>query len=200
MMVKIRSNTMDQDQFTQDEGGATHAPEPVGSSQEAAFTQQPALPFVPGSLEFYGTVQSASDTGITVSMPDGQALALMVVPGRTDLSHSKGTIPGVGQVIKVHATAKRDGSFIADKLARARTRDAHELGEAEYRGVTTGPVGPYMVLHFQVGTMVFSFPISATADLDDFGHRAHAIGADESIEAEVQFQGTRGMVVEVERE
>ena len=175
--------------------------EPLTASSSAP---QPSSPFVrSGSLEFSGTVQRVSATSITVRMPDGQTLAMAVIPGRTHLAHfdhdHDHDLPSKGQVIKAHATAQQDGSFTATKLARADRDDQHELAEAEYKGVTTSAVGVDRLLHFQVGTLAFSFPISATADLHDFGNRAQAIGANQPIEVEVAFQGTRGTVVEVER-
>ena len=190
--------------FDQDDSDLTNRPEAISDIQGGMFTQppsnqQPAGPFVPGSLEFYGTVQSVSAASIAVSMPDGQPLTLTVAPGQTDLSHNNNALPSQGQMINVHATAKSDGSFTANKLALADRASRHDLAEAEYRGATTSTVGSDLMLHFQVGTMAFSFPISATADLSDFDDRVQSIRANQPIEVEVEFQGTRGTIVEVDR-
>lgn len=181
------------DRFIPDDSGV------ATSSEPGVVTRRPAGAFASGSLEFYGKVRSVEGDSIAVSMPDGQLLTLDVIPGQTDLSRNSHTMPVVGQTIKAHAFARHDGSFTAMELARAGHSDRRERAEAEYRGVTTSAVGSDQVLHFQVGMMAFSFPISATADLSDFGDNARSIDVDEHVEVEVEFQGTHGTIVEVER-
>ncbi len=181
------------DRFIPDDSRAATIHEP------GAATQRPVVAFASGSLEFYGKVRNVEGDSIAVSMPDGKILTLDVIPGQTDLSHNNHDMPVVGQMIKAHAVARHDGSFTATEIARAGRGDRHDRAEAEYRGVTTSVVGSDMVLHFQVGMMAFSFPISATADLRDFDDRAQSIGADEHVEVVVEFQGAHGTIVEVER-
>jgi hypothetical protein len=178
--------------------GGTSATTPIATPTQPSPTQQPSA-YVPGSLDFLGTVQRVSSSNIAVSMPDGQVLVMNVVRGQTDLSHCNNVMPSKGQVIEAHATAKSDGSFTANELAFPDSHGQHDRSQIDYHGVTTSAVGSDLVLHFQVGRMRFSFPISPTTDLGDFNHHAQSIGMHQSIEAHVQFHGTSGTVVEVDR-
>ncbi len=178
-------------------GQATTTPQ--GSASTPSPTTPPSSRIVAGSIEFYGTVRSVSASTIAVSMPDGQTLTMSIVSGKTDLSHNNNVVPTTGQFIEVEAATLADGSFVATQLARSDPNDQHDWAEIDYRGETTSAVGSDLVLHFQVGKMTFSFPISATADVSDFGNRVQSIGANQAIEAEVQFQATHGTVVEIDR-
>ena len=170
----------------------------AAASTQPSPTQQSGA-YMPGFLAFYGTVQRVSPSSIAVGMPDGQALVMNVVAGQTDLSRCNNALPSKGQVIEAHATANNDGSFTANSLAFADMHDQHDRAQVEYHGVTTSAVGSDGALHFQVGDMRFSYPISSTANLGDFNHHAQSIGANQSIDAHVQFQGASGTVVEVGR-
>lgn len=164
---------------------------------QSSVTQQPGA-YTPGTLVFYGTVRQVSASSITVAMPDGHDLVMNVVSGRTDLSRCGNALPRLGQVIEAHATATSNGNFTANSLAFADMLDQHERAQVEYHGATTSAVGSDNVLHFQVGTMRFSFPINSTAHLDDFNHHAQSIGAHQQIDAHVRFQGVNGTVIEVD--
>ena len=172
-------------------------PPAAGTSTQPSPTQ-PSGAIVAGNLAFYGTVRQVSANSVTVGMPDGQTVVLHVVAGQTDLSRCNNALPGAGQAVEAHATANHDGSFTASSLAFANMPDQHDSSQVEYHGVTTSAVGADRTLHFQVGGMRFSFPISSSANLSEFNHDAQSIGANQMIDAHVQFQGANGTVVEVD--
>lgn len=177
----------------------------AGSGTNGSGTTAPTATSAPptstttGTLTFYGTVTQVSPTSVTVTMPDGHAVALHMVAGQTDLSGCDGTMPRTGQQIQAHAAAHHDGTYTATSLAYPHMADHHDTSQVEYHGITTSAVGADRVLHFQVGSTQYAFPVSATADLGDFGHSAQAIGANQSVDVHVQFVGTTGTVIEVDR-
>jgi len=150
-------------------------------------------PNEPGSVSFTGTVQSVSSTGIVVSMPDSSTLS-MIINGQTDLSDFHGTLPSVGQLIKVDASANTsDGSLIATKLKSADSSDS----TVDYTGMTTSAVGADNVLQFRIGNRDFRFTIvPGTTELKGFS-TPQSIGSNATVQVKVQFQGTNGIIQEV---
>lgn len=151
----------------------------------------------PGSINFTGSVQSASGSSIVVKMPDGSTLA-MVVNAQSDESKFNGAQPAVGQMITVEATAQPNGSFVATKVKPADSSDT--TSTVDFQGVTTQAVGSDNTLHFSVGNRSFSFTIGTGADLKDFAGNAHTITGNTQVKVEVQFNGTTGTVVKVDRQ
>lgn len=149
----------------------------------------------PGSIEFIGNVQSANSSLIVVKMPDSSTLSL-VVNGQTDLSKFNGSLPSVGQVVKVSATAS-NGSFIATELKPADSGDLQDQNTVKFQGVTTQSVGSDRVIHFAVGNRNFSFPIISTAELKDFNGNAQSIANATSVKVDVQFNGISGTALDV---
>ena len=149
----------------------------------------------PGSIDFIGSVQSANSALIVVKMPDNSTLSL-VVNGQTDLSKFNGSLPGVGQVVKVSATAS-NGSFIATELKPTDSGDLQDQNTVKFQGVTTQSVGSDRVIHFAVGNRNFSFPIISTAELKDFNGNAQSIANATSVKVDVQFNGISGTALDV---
>ena len=149
----------------------------------------------PGSIDFIGNVQSANSALIVVKMPDNSTLSL-VVNGQTDLSKFNGSLPGVGQVVKVSATAS-NGSFIATELKPTDSGDLQDQNTVKFQGVTIQSVGSDRVIHFAVGNRNFSFPIISTAELKDFNGNAQSIANATSVKVDVQFNGNSGTALDV---
>ena len=79
-----------------------------------------------------------------------------------------------------------DGSFTATILKPAVSGDP-DRNVIAYTGITTSTVGADRVLHFTVGDKSYTFPLPATAVLNDFGGNAQAIGNNVSVKVKVQF-------------
>lgn len=153
----------------------------------------------PGSIDFIGKVQSVSSSSIVVSMPNGSTLSMNIVNGQTDLSKFNGALPGAGQTIKVAAMANTsNGSFTAVELKPTDSGDLQDQYTVTYKGVTISAVGSDRVIHFAVGNKSFSFPIAATANLEDFTNNAQSIGNNVGVKVTVQFSGTTGTAIKVE--
>jgi len=153
----------------------------------------------PGTIDFMGTVQSASNGSITVRMPDGQGLPMSIVNGQTDLGDLNGALPSVGQSVKVTATANpTDGSFTASKLDIAKPDQAQDQNTVKYQGITTSGVGTDNKLNFKVGNKSFSYPIGTGAELKDFNFNAQSIGSGFTVKAKVVFNGTTGTAISVD--
>jgi hypothetical protein len=153
-----------------------------------------------GNISFIGKVQSASNSSIVVSMPDGSTLSMNIVNGQTDLSDFNGSLPGANQLIKVDANSNSDGSFTATKLSATDsgdTSDSTKLNTVDFQGVTTSAVGSDGVIHFKVGNKSFSFTIGSNTDLGDFNNNAQSIQANQAVKVEVLFNGATGSVVKV---
>jgi hypothetical protein len=159
-------------------------------------TEVPGAPEL-GSISFTGTVKSVSNSNIQVSMPDGKVLSMNIVNGQTDLGEN-GTLPTVGQLIKVKAITNSDGSFMAKSLKVADSNDMQDQNVVEYQGVTTSAVGSDGVIHFKVGNDNYSYTINAsTTQVKDFPN-AQAIGANQPVKVKVQFNGSTAVVLQVQ--
>ncbi len=152
----------------------------------------------PGNIQFIGSVQSVGNGSIVVKMPDGSTLS-MTVNAQTDNSDFNGAQPGVGQFIKVKATANSDGSFSATELKSTNNNDLQDKNTVEYQGVTTSAVGSDGFIHFGVGNKSYSFHIAAGADLSDFNNNAQSIGNNQVAKVKVVFQGATGSVTNVSK-
>ena len=148
----------------------------------------------PGSMSFYGHVQSAGNNSLVVTMPTGGMLSF-TTNGATDLKDWNNGLPAVGTFVKVEVNANSDGSFTATKVGNVD--QSNDTTQAEYTGVTTAMVGSDHVLHFKVGNQSFSFPIASTADLGDFNGNAQAIQSGANIKVTVQFNGSNGSVIKI---
>lgn len=152
----------------------------------------------PGSINFTGKVQSASNNSIVVSLPDGSSLTMSIVSGQTNLSDFNNALPTAGQTITVQATANTtDGSFLASKLGQADSGDLQNQNVVDFQGVTTSAVGADHVIHFKVGNKSFSYAIGSNADLGDFSGNAQNIGNHANVKVEVTFNGTTGTATKV---
>ena len=152
----------------------------------------------PGNIQFIGSVQTVGNGSIVVKMPDGSILS-MTVNAQTDNSDFNGAQPGVGQFIKVKATANSDGSFSATELKSTNNGDLQDKNTVEYQGVTTSAVGSDGFIHFGVGNKSYSFHIAAGADLSDFNNNAQSIGNNQVAKVKVVFQGATGSVTKVSK-
>ena len=150
----------------------------------------------PGSMTFYGNVQSVSNGSLVVTMPTGGTLSF-TTNGSTDLndwSNNSNRLPGVGTQVKVVVNANSDGSFTATKVGNVDS--GNNTTQAQYTGVTTAAVGSDRVLHFTVGNKSFSFPIASGTDLSAFSNGSIPSGA--TVTVTVQFNGSNGSVTTVE--
>ncbi len=150
----------------------------------------------PGSIDFIGSVRSVNSSSIVVSMPDGSTLSMSIVSGQTDLSKFNGALPGVGQVIKVSATAN-NGSFTASELKPTDSGDLQDQNSVTFQGVTTQAVGSDRVIHFAVGNRSFNYAIASTAELKDFSGNAQSIANSTPVKVKVQYTGTSGSALDV---
>lgn len=149
----------------------------------------------PGSITFYGRVQSVGNNSLVVTMPTGGTLSF-TTNGTTDLKDWNNGLPGVGTNVKVEVNANSDGSFTATKVGNVDP-GKDDTNKADFTGVTTAAVGSNHVLNFKVGNKSFSFPIASTADLKDFNGNAQSIQNGANIKVTVQFVGSNGSVTDV---
>ncbi len=147
----------------------------------------------PGSMTFYGSVQSAGSNSLVVTMPTGSTLSF-TTNALTDLKDWNNGLPGVGTRVKVEVTANSDGSFTATKVGNVTTGD--DTTQAQYTGVTTAAVGSDRVIRFTVGNKSFSFAIPSNADLSAFSNGSIPSGA--TVKVKVQFNGSTGSVTKVD--
>ncbi|HYL44182.1 MAG TPA: DUF5666 domain-containing protein [Ktedonobacteraceae bacterium] len=152
----------------------------------------------PGNIQFIGSVQSVGNGSIVVKMPDGSSLS-MSVNAQTENSDFNGAQPGVGQFIKVKATANTDGSFSAAELKSTDNSDPQDKNTVEYQGITTSAVGSDGFIHFGVGNKSYSFHIGAGADLSDFNNNAQSISNNQAVKVKVVFQGATGSITKVSK-
>lgn len=162
--------------------------ETPGVDETPSATEPPSA----GSISFTGTVQSASSSSLAVTLPDGSTSITMAINAQTDQSDLNGTQLHNGQLVKVDANASGNG-FVATKIKTADSSD----NTVDFQGTTTQAVGSDNVLHFSVGSQSFSYAISSSADLGDFGGHASSIASGAAVKVKVQFTGSTGSVVKV---
>lgn len=148
----------------------------------------------PGSIQFIGKVQSATNSSLVAAMPNGQHLTVSIVNGQTDMSDFNGSLPTTGQLIKVEASANTNGSYIATKLGITDSSNLQDQNIVQYQGLTTSAVSTDNVIHLQVGTQHLSFTIGSSADLSDFNGNAQSITSNLSVKVEVLYQGSSVIV------
>lgn len=154
---------------------------------------------VQGSIEFTGRVQGVNNNNVTVSLPNGEGLAVAIINGRTDLSDMNGTQPGAGQTLKIKAVTDQGGNFTATKLSMPKADDQQQdLNTVQYQGMTTSAVGGNNQISFKVGNKSYSYPIGAGADLKDFNGNAQSIGNNIPVKVKVIFNGNSGTAVSVD--
>jgi Domain of unknown function (DUF5666) len=151
----------------------------------------------PGSIAFIGKVQSVTNSALVVVMPNGQNMSMSIVNGQTDISDFNGSLPTVGQMIKVEATTNTDGTFMATKLSVTDSSDLQDPNLVKYQGLTTSAVGTDNVLHLKVGNQSLIFTISSSADLGDFNNNAQSITSNLPVKVDVLYQGSTSIVQKV---
>lgn len=152
----------------------------------------------PGSIDFIGKLQSSNANSLNVSLPNGDMLtvALAATTDRSDLA----VLPAQGQYVKVKALANTDGSFSAEKLGQVDGGDIQnpvKLNTIDFQGVTTSAVGGDNLIHFNVGHKSFTATIGATTEVKNFAN-AQAIGNNQAVKVEVQFNGANATVLKVD--
>jgi Domain of unknown function (DUF5666) len=145
----------------------------------------------PGSMTFYGSVQSTGSNSLVVTMPTGGTLSF-TTNSATDLKDWNNGLPSVGTQVKVAVNANSDGSFTATKVGNVDA--ANNNTQAVYTGVTTAAVGSDHIIHFTVGNKSFSFAIASNADLSAFNGN---IANGTTVTVTVQFSGSTGSVTQV---
>jgi len=151
----------------------------------------------PGSIAFIGKVQSVTNSSLVVAMPSGQNLSMSIVNGQTDMKDLNGSLPSVGQLIKVEASTNTNGTFMATRLSVADSGDLQDQNLVKYQGLTTSAVGTDHILHLKVGNQSLTFTISSSADLGDFNNNAQSITSNQSVKVEVLYQGSTSIVQKV---
>jgi len=176
--------------FTLSNSQGTPTTDETSTTNETPTNETPTAN-EPGSMTFYGTVQSAGSNSLVVTMPNGGTLSF-TTNGATDLKDWNNSLPSVGTHVKVEVTANTDGSFTATKVGNVDIKD--NATQAQFTGVTTAAVGSDHVLHFAVGNKSFSFAIASNADLSAFNG---SIPSRATISVTVQFNGSTGSVISV---
>lgn len=169
-----------------------------GTPTETSSPNETETPAVnePGSMTFYGTVQSQGSNSLVVTMPSGGTLSF-TTNSSTDLKDwPNNGLPSVGTKVKVEVNANTDGSFTATKVGNVDATNT-DTNQATYTGVTTAAVGSDHVIHFAVGNKSFNFSIASNADLSDFNGNAQSIQNNANVKVTVQFSGSSGSAIEV---
>jgi len=161
---------------------ATHLP--PTATQPSASTATPVA-FKAGGISFIGPVKSITSSSLVMSAPNGQTVTLAIT-AQTDRSAFGGSLPTGGSSVDMDSAVNPDGSFTATILKPAVSGDP-DRNVIAYTGITTSTVGADRVLHFTVGDKSYTFPLPATAVLNDFGGNAQAIGNNVSVKVKVQF-------------
>jgi hypothetical protein len=157
----------------------------------------------PGKLDFYGKVQSINASGITVAMPNGDAIT-MAINAQTDRdSDFANGQPTIGQQIELKGITNQDGTFTATKLGFLKQDDLSDtvkLNTVDFEGVTTSTVGSDKALHFTVGNKPYTFTLNtATTEIKHFNtNQPQAIPNNQPVKVTVQFNGSNGTVTKVE--
>ena len=79
------------------------------------------------------------------------------------------------------------------------TTEAEE-NTIEFHGTITRRVGADHMLHFTVGSIPWSIPLTASTDLHKMGGSAECLQPNQKVEIEVQVTGNQMVVTEVEPE
>lgn len=172
--------------------GVNESPEATGTPEAG---ETPSATNGTDSISFIGPVQSASSSSLTAKLPDGSSLTV-AINAQTDLSSLNGTQLSTGQTVKVDALAGANG-FVAEKIKLADAGDQADANTVDFQGHVTQAVGSDHVLHFTVGNRTFSYAISSSADLSDFGGNASAITSGQAVKVKVQFTGTTGSIIKI---
>jgi hypothetical protein len=169
---------------------------PTATQAAAATpTQASTVAFKAGGISFIGAAKSVNSSSIVMSAPNGQTFTLKITP-QTNLSGYGGSLPTVGSSVDMDSAANPDGSYSATILKPARAGDP-DVNVIAYTGITTSAVGANRVIHMVAGLKSYTFTISPTANLADFGGNAQAIGNNASVKVKVQYNGSTTTVVSV---
>jgi serine/threonine protein kinase len=155
--------------------------------------QTPTTIIEPGSIIFFGTVQSVGSNSMVVTMPTGGTLSF-TINSSTDLGDFNNNLAavGVGTLVNAQVVANADGSFTATKVSNGN--GGNSVNQAMFTGVTTAAVGSDRVIHFTVGNKSFSFPIASATDLSAFNGN---IPSGATVSVTVQFSGSTGTAIAV---
>lgn len=112
--------------------------------------------------------------------------------------HRAGTIPVVFRS-SGHAQTVSGGEPPAGKeLMKQNSEEESEHNTIEFHGTTTSRVGADNLLHFTVGSISWSIPLTANTDLHEVGGSSQSIQPNQKVEVEVQVTGTHMVVTKVE--
>lgn len=181
--------------FTLDNNEGSPTTNDTPTSNDTPTTNETSTTNEPGSMTFYGHVQSEGGNSFVVTMPNGGALSF-TTNSNTDLSDWTGNsngLPSIGTLVKVEVTANNDGSFTATKVGNVDQNN--NSTQAQYTGVTTAAASSGQVLHFTVGNQSFSFPIAPGTQLSGFNG---SIPSGSTVSITVQFNGSNGSIISVE--
>ena len=168
---------------------------PTATQSAAVTPTQQSVAFKAGGISFIGPVKSVTSSSLVMTAPNGQTFTLKITP-QTDLSGYSGSLPTVGASVDMDSAANPDGSYSATILKPSRQGDP-DLNVIAYTGITTSAVGADRVIHLTAGLKSYTFTISPTANLSDFGGNAQAIGNNTSVKVKVQYNGSATTVVSV---
>jgi hypothetical protein len=172
--------------------------ETPGVNEGPEGTETPETPSASSqadSISFTGPVQNASSSSLTATLPDGSALTV-AINAQSDLSGLSGAQLHTGQSVKVDALASAHG-FVAEKIKLADAGDQSDAQTVDFKGHASGPIGADKILHFSVGSQLFSYILGSTVDLSDFGGNASAVSSGTAIKVTVLFNGKTGSVSKI---
>ncbi len=182
----ISSDPVSQDQTTP---GNTTPQATTGTTQQTS---------VQGTISFIGKIQSITSNSAVVSMPNGSTLSMSLTQNtdRGDVNVPLNT----GTQVKVKAITNLDGSFQASSLKTLdndHPQQNNDLNTVSFQGVTTNTVGSDNVLHFKVGSQVFTAQINNNTELKNLNN-PQAINNNQPIKVDILYNGNNGSAVKVE--
>ncbi len=101
------------------------------SANDTPTTETPTVN-EPGSMTFYGSVQSTGSNSLVVTMPTGGTLSF-TTNGSTDLKDWNNGLPSVGTQVKVVVNANSDGTFTATKVGNVDSCEQYHPGAVHRR-------------------------------------------------------------------
>ncbi len=151
---------------------------------QSSPTAQPVA-FKAGGISFIGPVKSITSSSLVMSAPNGKTYTIAIT-AQTDLSAYGGSLPTVGASVNMNSEINPNASLTATILQPAQPGDP-DTNVITYTGITTSAVGADRGLHFTAGVTSYTFTITATAVLTDFGGNAQAIGNNVAVAVKVLY-------------
>ena len=161
-------------------------------------TTSNAGPPVQGKITFVGKVQSLSASQLVATLPSGDSLTIDI---NATTSNTLGGQTASGQSIFIEALTNPDGTLVArtlDVADQSEQNDPNVSNEVDFTGFTTSPVGSDHVIHFKVGTNVYSAAL--VVGTTDLRHTKgiQSLTANMRVKVNVLYNGTNATALKVE--